>query len=197
MTAPQTPSVAHRRRRRTARVDEIAGSGHVADAPPSRCCLDERLPGLRGGRPAVRLHEAGGDPRRRGPGLLGPAVLAGDRPALPPAASPPKTKFDVQPATADRLARIHEILGRALSIWAFALSFFLPVVALVLGLVALGQRRGRGVQQPAVDHADRRQRRPRRGRGSRAAPRRGWIRDVRIDRPPGCGNASRNIYVSA
>jgi hypothetical protein len=48
-------------------------------------------------------------------------------------------------ATGHRTTSVHEIPGRALGIWAFVLSFFLPVVALTLGVVALGQSRRAGV----------------------------------------------------
>jgi hypothetical protein len=48
-------------------------------------------------------------------------------------------------ATGHRPPSVHDLPGRALGIWAFVLSFFLPVVALVLGVVALGQSRRAGV----------------------------------------------------
>ena len=51
-------------------------------------------------------------------------------------------------ASMQRVRSVHEIPGRALGIWAFVLSFFLPVVALVFGIVALGQSRRAGVSNP-------------------------------------------------
>ena len=40
---------------------------------------------------------------------------------------------------------VHDLPGRAMGIWAFVLSFFVQVLALVLGIVALGQSRRAGV----------------------------------------------------
>jgi hypothetical protein len=40
---------------------------------------------------------------------------------------------------------VHDVPGRAMGIWAFVLSFFVQVVALILGIVAWRQSRRAGV----------------------------------------------------
>jgi hypothetical protein len=44
-------------------------------------------------------------------------------------------------ATSTKIAAIHAVPGKALGIWAFVLSFLLPVAGLVLGIIALLQSR--------------------------------------------------------
>ncbi len=44
-----------------------------------------------------------------------------------------------------RSPSVHDIPGRALGIWAFVLSFFVQVLALVFGIIAVVQSRRAGV----------------------------------------------------
>jgi hypothetical protein len=48
-------------------------------------------------------------------------------------------------ATSTKIAAIHAVPGKALGIWAFVLSFLVPVPGLVLGVIALLQTRRAGV----------------------------------------------------
>jgi hypothetical protein len=48
-------------------------------------------------------------------------------------------------ATSTKIAAIHAVPGKALGIWAFVLSFLVPVAGLVLGIIALLQSRRAGV----------------------------------------------------
>lgn len=48
-------------------------------------------------------------------------------------------------ATSAKMEAIHAVPGKALGIWAFVMSFLVPVIGLVLGIIALGQSRRAGV----------------------------------------------------
>ena len=48
-------------------------------------------------------------------------------------------------SSSSTIAAIHPVPGKVMGIWAFAVSFFAPVVGLVLGIVALAQSRSAGV----------------------------------------------------
>jgi hypothetical protein len=48
-------------------------------------------------------------------------------------------------SSSSTMAAIHAVPGKVMGIWAFAVSFVVPVVGLVLGIVALAQSRRAGV----------------------------------------------------
>jgi hypothetical protein len=51
-------------------------------------------------------------------------------------------------AASAKMEAIHAVPGKALGIWALVMSFLIPVVGLVLGIVALQQSRRAGVPNP-------------------------------------------------